>query len=833
MTIASSRCVERSQRRLRAASSRALASLSEQLVQLVQQLAATAAAPFSAEVAHTNVKPVLGSEVRLLCSALKQRWLHASGFGESGGTRRARRPAGSCSASEAENSAQFACLSLYVFEQLKRRLRAVAASLSWAMTAPSSGVRTPGDGSPPETPSSALLTLAKMECPIIILSKQMSALGSSLKALKAAESFECAQSQGDPSSAAAVSHKSARGVEATARGFERSGGACKLGGVQTGEHTSLPFWSSSLLPAVARERELEAALTLLRYFIRLRQQQEQLLLAAHGGGQLQQQNQRTEAPCLHLPAPSAAAAAEELASSVLTGQRLLAAQRKKKLEMQREIRLARALHMPLWIRKSVKLVKEGALSRKQRLQQKQERLSLEDTPPELAGQFKWMAEEDEGSEPSPQATENAQEQQKEGRRMLHRPAAHAPQPALDSCVRLAFSRLSTSDINKLLNIVDPEIELDEAIPLESPTAQRRFEWLPLDPQECALGGMALGSRVHPASLQLQRQRVEELLQRENLLQAVKAVRRLRPEEETADQSSAAIHSRLKRYDKVKRIFGAKRADSAASSSRSRGDGGCSGNEEAERETAEPEESGEDLAFIEALELQDRQREALLPTGLKALQTSSVGTTRREVAQAGAAPPALEAIQRQVGLLPTLCAFSLRTCPFAPSRSAVASRCTGESEPVPDLVAPQLEASDRVAKARWQQQQRAREEEDAWEVDLESEGPRPPSLKPLLCPEGSPRGLNRRARSSMGADSSKLSRSEAGSTAFCSSGERPSSTRILYPDLTPLLQRQEQQEAEWREYLPPQEPQDQQQCLLSAEALRAIAKPEYPVEAKKK
>ncbi|OEH77915.1 hypothetical protein cyc_05377 [Cyclospora cayetanensis] len=650
------------------------------------------------------------------------------------------------------------------------------------MTAPSSGVRTPGDGSPPETPSSALLTLAKMECPIIILSKQIAketprlpqlsptkvreaskrlrealSVPEALVCRTCSKSSRCSRYQQKPQQHPPQQRKAAaspetqeprtedvllllQGLHSLARihlralaqvcntessspgGGERekASGRNFRGGVQTGEHTSLPFWSSSLLPAVARERELEAALTLLRYFIRLRQQQEQLLLAAHGGGQLQQQNQRTEAPCLHLPAPSAAAAAEELASSACSSAS------------------GEALHMPLWIRKSVKLVKEGALSRKQRLQQKQERLSLEDTPPELAGQFKWMAEEDEGSEPSPQATENAQEQQKEGRRMLHRPAAHAPQPALDSC-----------------------IELDEAIPLESPTAQRRFEWLPLDPQDIpeqqrpppplprfdlsrhptpsdpvsvipkprggysrldvvelkddkeggaeastvrqpewiqALGGMALGSRVHPASLQLQRQRVEELLQRENLLQAVKAVRRLRPEEETADQSSAAIHSRLKRYDKVKRIFGAKRADSAASSSRSRGDGGCSGNEEAERETAEPEESGEDLAFIEALELQDRQREALLPTGLKALQTSSVGTTRREVAQAGAAPPALEAIQRQVGLLPTLCAFSLRTCPFAPSRSAVASRCTGESEPVPDLVAPQLEASDRVAKA---------------------------------------------------------------------------------------------------------------------------------------
>ena len=66
----------------------------------------------------------------------------------------------------------------------------------------------------------------------------------------------------------------------------------------------LPFWASSLLPAVARERELEAALVLLRHFLRLQQQQQRLLLAAHGNQQQQQQQQYTEAPCLHLPSAS-------------------------------------------------------------------------------------------------------------------------------------------------------------------------------------------------------------------------------------------------------------------------------------------------------------------------------------------------------------------------------------------------------------------------------------------------------------------------------------------------------------------------------------------------
>lgn len=194
----------------------------------------------------------------------------------------------------------------------------------------------------------------------------------------------------------------------------------------------------------------------------------------------------------------------------------------------------------------------------------------------------------------------------------------------------------------------------------------------------ALGGVAIAGRIHPAALQRQRRRVEQLLQRDNLIQAVKAIRRLRPEEQTAEQvrpflvprvllswrllllhshrwnehvfllllrlqSSAAVHTRLIRRDKHKRLFGSCGEDSGPEGGRS--NWGSPSTRDKTRDTrAEPEEQAQDLAFLEALHLQQQEQQA--PTALQTLEALHEKRTIRDVEQPQT-PPSIEAVQQQV------------------------------------------------------------------------------------------------------------------------------------------------------------------------------------------
>ena len=60
----------------------------------------------------------------------------------------------------------------------------------------------------------------------------------------------------------------------------------------------------------------------------------------------------------------------------------------------------------------------------------------------------------------------------------------------------------------------------------------------------ALGGLTIGKRVQEQTLQKQQQRLQQLLQQQDLLREVEGIRRLTAAEETADQVIAAAPSML-------------------------------------------------------------------------------------------------------------------------------------------------------------------------------------------------------------------------------------------------------------------------------------------------
>ena len=74
----------------------------------------------------------------------------------------------------------------------------------------------------------------------------------------------------------------------------------------TGGGPPLPLWAAELLPSVATERELQAALLLLRHLLQLQQQQQRVLAATKGDQQHQQAP--AEAPWPHRAATTAPAA---------------------------------------------------------------------------------------------------------------------------------------------------------------------------------------------------------------------------------------------------------------------------------------------------------------------------------------------------------------------------------------------------------------------------------------------------------------------------------------------------------------------------------------------